>query len=278
MAWDDGDGFEGAQRIECTQASCSRTHEDERSSAVEYEVARVEHPLGRQPGNDIVRRVSRVSDGMQFDQRVVGPQIETRLEGDRWRAELKTAPVGLLERALVPLDPSSRCGFAAEAMADDRRWRGQAVAVGVVAMMMGVDNGLNRSIGHRPDGPEQRPSSLLRRARIDEHDTVGPDNEARVVDPPASVVLHVGVGFVANADRLGIDRGGTRRPVILAGHGRLPLFDCAAVSCRARPCRSRTARPETTAPATTVTIPAVCSSTISLETGTSSKPLRYRPR
>ena len=94
-------------------------------------------------------------------------------------------------------------------VADDRRRCGQIVAMGVVAMMVGVDDRLNGSVGHGCHRIEERPGAGLGRRRVDQNHTVGPDNEAGVVDEPGAVVLHIGIGIVGDLHDFGLNGGGT---------------------------------------------------------------------
>ena len=59
----------------------------------------------------------------------------------------------------------------------------QVVAVRVVAVVVRVDQGAERSIGDRADGVEKSAGPLLREARVDGRHAVGADEEAAVVQP-----------------------------------------------------------------------------------------------
>jgi hypothetical protein len=85
---------------------------------------------------------------------------------------------------------------------DDRGSVEQVVAVGVVAVVMGVDQRPHRSLRDRVDRIEVVQGPALRRTGVDADHTLAADQERGVVDPPGPVRLHVGEDAVTDFDGL----------------------------------------------------------------------------
>ena len=136
----------------------------------------------------------RPPDRAQLDREAVEVQGQPVGEGDLGRPQRQVAVVGLGDH-LGRLEPGAEHHLAALLVADDHGLgRQEAVAVGVVGVVVGVDDRARRAgadLGHLG---EHGAVALLRRGGVDEYGgTRAVDDDAAVVDHPAAVGLHVGV-------------------------------------------------------------------------------------
>ena len=107
-----------ARRRSSAASARHRAHHHEGSTAVEDEVARVEHtPLG-QPAHDVVCGV-RGTDVLEVDAGVVDPDVEAALERDE-RRDLQVPPLHARKRQLRHV-PRLEDLLPAELVPDDRR-------------------------------------------------------------------------------------------------------------------------------------------------------------
>jgi len=93
----------------------------------------------------------------------------------------------------------------------------QAVAVRVVAVMMGVEQRADRGSAHGTNGLLQTDGAPLRGGGVDRAHVILCDDEAGVVDPPAAVRLHVGEDPVG--DLVAGRRREVRMVVVVRGGG-----------------------------------------------------------
>ena len=174
VAGNDHVRLEAAQPGERLERALDRSHHDERGPAVEHQIAGEQDLALGQPGDDVVRRVRRGADVVQLDLGVVGPHVDVLVEREHRRRQLAGRPQsGDVEDAVVVTDPGLDDHLPAAGVADDRRRVGQVVAVGVVAVVVGVDEHADRLRRHPGDGVEERPGAALRGAAVDGDDAVG---------------------------------------------------------------------------------------------------------
>jgi hypothetical protein len=148
--------------------------------------------------------VGGAADVVQLDPQVVDEHVEPVGEGDEGRLELEVAPLDVGEDARPVRVPESEHVLPAPLVADHRRGAEHVVAVGVVAVVMGVDQGPHRAVGHAPHRLHEGAGPALRRAAVDGHHATVAGHEAGVVDPPAAVGLDEAedaVGHLLNPGR-----------------------------------------------------------------------------
>jgi hypothetical protein len=160
--------------------------------------------------------VCRGADVVQLHQQVVDVHVQPVLEGHERRRQAQLAPLDRVEHAVEAADPGGEHALPAAPVTDDGGLGQQAVAVRVVAVVVGVDQGAHRLDGHVADRAQQRPRPALGGAGVDGHDALRADQEAGVVDPPAAVGLHVGEHVVGHLHGV---RGREPRVVGVAGGG-----------------------------------------------------------
>ena len=172
------------RRIRSSAASepGDRAHHHERRAAVEDQVAGEQDASLRKPGDHVVRRVGR-TDELQLHFPVVHVEVQVVVEADeRWR-HLEPPPVDTREKVRGDV-PAVDHLLTAPVVADDRRGGHEVVAVGVVAVMMGVDERAQRPRRHRLDRVDQRTGTPLGEAGVDDGHSVAADEEAAVVQSP----------------------------------------------------------------------------------------------
>src|SRR5437763_15806350 len=94
------------------------------------------------------------TDEAQLDQAVANVKVEAVVEDEGRRPDREVTPVDLAEDRLEAANGLVANTFAAVAVTDDDCVGEQAVAVGVVAMVMGVDERLHRWRRDAADGVE----------------------------------------------------------------------------------------------------------------------------
>jgi hypothetical protein len=103
----------------------------------EGQVAGEEHPPLWDPGHDVVGGVGRRPDVVELDEQVVDVEVEPVGEGDE-RCHVEVPEVDRREHAFPAGVPEGQDLLPAQPVADDRRWPEEVVAVGVVAVVVGV--------------------------------------------------------------------------------------------------------------------------------------------
>ena len=191
-----------------------RAHHHEGSTAVEDEVARAEHtPLG-QPAHDVVCGCAGPTCSRWM--RVSSTQTSRRLSNVTNGGAISRSPHSTPGNASCDTCPDSRTSCRQSSCPMIGGWQ-QVVAVRVVAVVVRVDQGAERSIGDRADGVEKSAGPLLREARR------WPSRRGRRrgsrSSAPAAIELDVGEGPLGDllggrrrGRRCGRDRGGRPAP------------------------------------------------------------------
>ena len=134
----------------------------------------------------------------QLRSQVTGVHRDAVGEGEERRVEGQTTPVAVVPVGQWPWRAERDGLLARSVVTDDRGLGEQAVAEGVVAVVMGVDDGADRRGRHVRDGLPVGARAPLGRARVDADDALRPDEETGVVDPPRAVGLDVGEDAVGD--------------------------------------------------------------------------------
>ena len=153
---------------------------------------------------------------MQLHEEVVDVHVEAMLEGDERGSGLELAPLHGLPQPSGRRIPMAWIASRHSVVADDGGVGQQAVAVGVVAVLMGVHEHAGAasrrrpsSALHRVDGVEKGAGAPFGGAAVDAQHGALAEDEPGVVDPPSAVGLDVGVDVLGHL--LGPRRSAARR-------------------------------------------------------------------
>lgn len=139
---------------------------------VEDQVAGEQHALVWEPGDDVTGRVGRVARMLQFDHSRSGVHRQAIIHGDRRHSSGDRSPVGKRRphRWAAVDDRVGEQSRTHRRVPDDDCLAGeQAVAVRVVAVLVGVDRNRDRCRPCRhTDGVEEPPRPPVGRARVDD--------------------------------------------------------------------------------------------------------------
>src|SRR5205823_2788978 len=100
------------------------------------------------------------------------------VEGDERGSHLEFAPLHRSEDGVESADARTQHALAAATVADDGRFRQEAVAVGVVAVLMSVDQRSNRLARDTANSPHESRRPPFGGASIDGNGAVLADEEA----------------------------------------------------------------------------------------------------
>src|ERR1700754_3222738 len=132
------------------------------------------------------------------DPQIIDMQGDGFGEGEERRLQFDVAPLDVLpdrgRERRAEGESSPPCPF----VPDHRRRGEQVVAEGVVAMVMGVHERPDRQITNSRDGCQVVTGTAFRGAGVDAGHAAPADEESGVVDPPASVRLHMAVHTVTD--------------------------------------------------------------------------------
>ena len=181
-------------------------------ASVEGEIPGEQKLTLRQPDHRVVGGVGR-SNIVQLHPEVVDEQVETLLEGDERRGQFQVSPSHSREQGVQRVQAGLDDGLPAQLVRDDGGAAKEVVSVGVVAVVMRVDQSSDGQVGYSPDGLKKGPRSCLGKAGVNNGNRVAARNESRVVEPPGAVQLDIGVD--ARADFL----EGGRRQLVEASSG-----------------------------------------------------------
>ena len=175
-----------ADGIDGGEGAGEAAHDDEGGAAVEDDVSAEEDPLLWEPGDDVVGGVGG-ADVDELDFGVAGVDGEAVSEDDVGRGDDDLAPVDVWPEGL---GAESGCDdfFAAHFVADDVDVSEDEVAVGVVAVVVGVDEGADGpfAAGALHLGGEVA-GAAFGEAGVDDGEGVFGCDEAGVVEAPLSV-------------------------------------------------------------------------------------------
>src|SRR5664280_737111 len=184
-------GLQRPYRRQRAQETGEAAFEQKRLAAVEGQVAGEDHTVVGQPRQHVAPGVRRADVNQLY---LATTQVQGKPVGERnvGRADLQLAVVGAGEQ-LRGDQSGSQHVLAAVHMPDHRgRGRQQPVAVGVVAVVVGVhQRPRSRRTRHLGDPGQQRTVAGLRRCGVDHEEAGVRGHQAGVVDHPAAVRLDI---------------------------------------------------------------------------------------